>query len=83
MIHYCQSFGEFQVAGQEIRIDYGFMIIVIMMPVYMMVDFLTGFMQSLFFIVQLYLSNYLWTNKTLGENHWEFMVGLHIFAWIL
>ena len=82
MCHHTDGFGSFLLGDQPIRIDYGFLLLAILLPIYIMVDTVTGLVSSVFFIGQVIINNYLFSHNTLGENHMNIMIGLHIFGWI-
>ncbi|TNV75743.1 hypothetical protein FGO68_gene9971 [Halteria grandinella] len=82
MLHHTDGFGSFILADQPIRIDIGLLLFAVLLPIYTIVDFVTGLASTAFFIAQIILSNYLYSHNILGDTHMKVMIGLHIFGWV-
>ncbi len=82
MLHYGKVFGSFELLGLTWQLDIGFFLLSILLPLYLFVDLVTGIVSSLFFIVQLALSNYLYLNYSSSPSHFQWLLYLHLASWI-
>jgi len=82
MLHYGKVFGTFEFVDLTFQIDIGFVLLALLLPLYLCVDFVTGLVSSVYFICQLVLSTYLYQNFGSGESHFKWMLWLHIASWI-
>jgi 2-hydroxy fatty acid dioxygenase len=86
MLHYATVFGHLTLLGTTWQVDYGFLLLSVLLPIYMFVDFVTGLVSTAFFLLQLHLSNYLYANRTAlfssESQHFNVLLYLHIAAWI-
>jgi 2-hydroxy fatty acid dioxygenase len=88
MLHYGANWGRLPLlGGTSIQLDIGAILLAILLPVYLFVDFLTGLVSTFFFLGQLFTSNYLFNNQVdhfpfLGLTHFQVMLYLHLFAWL-
>ncbi len=62
MLHYGKVFSTFEFLDLTFQIDIGFVLLALLLPLYLCVDFVTGLVSSVYFICQLVLSTYLYQN---------------------
>ena len=88
MLHYASSWGSLELlGGGKVQIDIGSIFLAIILPLYLFVDFVTGFVSTFLFLGELFLSNYLFNNQAdlfpfLGLSHFQVMLYVHLFAWV-
>lgn len=92
MLHYGKSFGTIEVcSGFKPQIDFGFLLLSVLLPLYTWVDTWTGLVCCVYFSLEYVISTYLYTHRTelfpgeasgSGLTHFNVMLGLHIVAWI-
>ena len=84
MLHYARVFTHLTIV--PLQVDFGFLLLSVLLPLYLFVDLVTGLVSSVFFLFQLFLSNYLYANRFAlfgsEDTHFRILVYLHIAAWI-
>ena len=63
-------------------IDLGFLSLCVLLPIYTLVDFITGLASTIFFGGCYIASTYLYQNATFGNDHFKYAMILHIISWI-
>ncbi|TNV75779.1 hypothetical protein FGO68_gene1225 [Halteria grandinella] len=73
MLHHTEGFGSFLLADQPIRIDIGLLLFAVLLPIYTIVDFVTGLASTAFFIAQIFLRLHIfgWVAQFVGHGIFE------------
>ena len=83
MFHHAPyQFGSFALGGLKVPIDIGFIVLAVLLPIYTLVDFITGIASAVFFGGCFLLSTHLHQSATFGQDHFRYALILHIVAWI-
>ena len=87
MLHYGVTLGDIKTPlNLSIQLDIGFFLLAILLPIYILVDTVTGLVSFAFFSSCYLLSTYLYQNSVSlfgsSDMHFRVMLILHIISWI-